>query len=43
LSIYGARGLQAFDLPLLTKYSNPNLIRLENDYTTLERTIKLTR
>jgi hypothetical protein len=24
LSIYGARGLQAFDLPLLTSYSNPN-------------------
>jgi hypothetical protein len=24
LSIRGARGLQAFDLPLLTNYSNPN-------------------
>jgi hypothetical protein len=24
LSIRGARGLQAFDLPLLTSYSNPN-------------------
>jgi hypothetical protein len=24
LSICGARGLQAFDLPLLTNYSNPN-------------------
>jgi hypothetical protein len=24
LSIRGARGLQAFDLPLLTRYSNPN-------------------
>jgi hypothetical protein len=24
LSIHGARGLQAFDLPLLTSYSNPN-------------------
>jgi hypothetical protein len=28
LSIRGARGLQAFDLPLLTNYSNPNY-----DYT----------
>jgi hypothetical protein len=28
LSIRGARGLQAFDLPLLTSYSNPNY-----DYT----------
>jgi hypothetical protein len=24
LSIHGAMGLQAFDLPLLTNYSNPN-------------------
>jgi hypothetical protein len=24
MSIRGARGLQAFDLPLLTSYSNPN-------------------
>jgi hypothetical protein len=36
LSIRRARGLQAFDLPLLTNY----MIRLENDYTALDRTIK---
>jgi hypothetical protein len=42
-SIRGARGLQAFDLPLLTNYSNLTMIKLGNDYTTLERTIKLSR
>jgi hypothetical protein len=44
LSIRGARGLQAFDLPLLTNLSKPlSMVKLENNYTTLERMIKLTR
>jgi hypothetical protein len=36
LSIHGARGLQAFDLPLLTTTQTLIMIKLENDYTTRE-------
>jgi hypothetical protein len=43
LSIHGARGLQAFDLPLPTNYLTLSMIRLENDFTILETTIKPTR
>jgi hypothetical protein len=36
LSIHRARGLQAFDLPLLTTTQTLIMIKLENDYTTRE-------
>jgi hypothetical protein len=44
LSIRGARGLHAFALSLLTNLPKPySIVKLDNNYTTLERTIKPTR